>query len=417
MTNFPTSVDISEQHPEQSSQSIRTILYQSRSRFFSTGMLSGILVFSLILHILTTVTTHGAYPDIHNYVLQAQAALHGKNVYQATQEYPYPPVWIWCVAALKFLSDIANIRFDIIVKIPAIIGDITLIPMIYLFTRWQQGQTIAALIPAFLYAINPVPIFISAGHGQFDAFVLMFLYMAILMRSNHHNNHILFSSLAFGIAIALKGYPVLFLPYFVFTAPPKQRLRTLLYTSIPLISATILFITLFGYSAQMITHILLYTSPANFGWISILTNNHQMILLIWLLDHKIDIFAKGFLLISAVCLPIFYCKQDPMRAVIIIFGVFYLTTFSMSVQYMLWILPFLISALPIWGILYSAIAFVTTVNFYYTNYPAAIPLLPWTRSLLAIPLPYYDGSLAISLFSGILLVYLIFSNRNLGHNR
>jgi len=73
-------------------------------------------------------------------------------------------------------------RFDEVVKLPAVLSDLGIVYLMYRYSRDRFGPCWWTLIPALLFAFDPVVLLISAGHGQFDSLVIFFLLLALYLR-------------------------------------------------------------------------------------------------------------------------------------------------------------------------------------------------------------------------------------------
>lgn len=351
-----------------------------------------LVALSIALHVQVMATSTGAAYDIQSYAIQAASVLRHQNVYDVTKRYPYPPVWIWIVTLMRLLASATQLPFNAVVKLPAMLGDVALVALLYRYGQRQYGSSARALLPAALFGLNPLTLLISAGHGQFDSLDLFFLLLAAYLRSasdsdseemrtarrntswrrqNQQPGAHLWSAVALGVAIALKGYPVLFMPYFVLSAPKRWRAVSALLMVAPLIASVIFYSLIFGYSAQMLPHMAQYPSTYDAGWGYLLRKLDPTVSRATL--GVLSTIAKIILCLFSVAVPFVVARRAPVRATLLVFAVFYATTVAMGVQYTLWILPFLCLAAPWWVIPYTAAALAAIVPFYLRVFPGALP--------------------------------------------
>lgn len=394
--------------------SVRDALFAPRSPLFMGVLLGIITALSGIAHLLIIANSHGAGFDIISYQLQAATVFDHRNVYTSPAldtRYPYPPIWIWIVAGMQLLSNTLHIRFDEAAKIPAFVGDMTLIWAMYGYARERVGRHIAALIPAVIFAFNPVTLLISASHGQFDSLVLVFMLVAFVVRGAEGSHNPLWSSLIFGIAIALKGYPVLALPYFILTAPVGKRVLSCIVSFTPLVVCIAVYSAVFGFSPNMLQHIVGYKSPPNFGWAVYLSAMSGVALVN---NQGFILASEVFIIAFAVFVPIRFFRQRPAFAIAIIFFAFYATTFTMSVQYLLWVLPFVCLAAPVASVVYSVVASIAALSYYYHELPDALPTLSlWWETARALS-PFRVAALvATILISGYIAAYMLLKETSL----
>lgn len=338
-----------------------------------------VLGLSLLAHLTLILFTQGAAPDIHNYLIQAQTVFDHRNVYDVTREYPYPPVWIWLVAGARWLASASGAPFYMVVKLPGTLADFGITFVLYELARARHGVSYrSALIPA-LYALNPVVLLISAGHGQFDALVIFFLALAIYLKRG--------CGLALGVAIALKGFPLLFLPYFLQRSDRSQRPRLFALALLPLVVSMLVYTLLFGFTAGMIGNVIGYRSTVDFGWQALLLDvpsvassvaTHPVLLSVF---SACSFLAEGAIIACAVVLPTRWFPSQPAQAVALVFAAWFATTMTMSAQYTLWILPFLCLALPLEAVAFSVCALVGILA-YYAQPLVRGALLPLPQALL-----------------------------------
>jgi Gpi18-like mannosyltransferase len=190
---------------------------------------------ALILRILPVVIGADS-TDINLYRQQALPVLNGQNIYQVTHKvFPYSPLTMFIPALCLYLSSKFSLPFHMVMKAPAILGDIAIAVAIYywLFNIWKDRK--AALRGAFLYAINPLAILICAFHGNIMSLPTLFSFLALIMMAyDDEGNHRL-SALLLGLAIAFRGYAVLLLPFILLKSgiSPGRKLSYVLYAILP----------------------------------------------------------------------------------------------------------------------------------------------------------------------------------------
>lgn len=342
-----------------------------------------LIAVSATLHLLVLLHTHGAAYDIHSYMLQAQAVLHHENVYTATRRYPYPPIWLYIPALCLVLSHALGWSFDELVRVPACLGDLGITLFLARFGVARHGWGWHAPIYAALFALNPVPLLISAGHGQFDSIVILLILIACAMNSP-------LGALAIGVAIALKGYPVVLFPLFWLRS--SERIKFTVCATMPLLAAGVVFIAVFGFSWFMIIHIVGYAGVPSIGWLAVDSVPR-------LLGRVLELGFAAF----AVMVAFKMRCDDPYLAVAVTFMGIYALGYDLSVQYLLWVMPFLIVTSFPWSILYSLGSGMSATVFYAVRFPAVLPV---SASLFRPPsLAVYQVFVMIP--SGIAVVYLI----------
>ena len=386
---------------------IQNLLLARRFRVILLLVATLALLLSLALHVQVVLSSGGVWSDIHAYGIQADSVFHHQNVYTVTDRYPYPPVWIWIIALARWVSVTFGLKFDIAARVPAIIGDLALALLLLRFAWRRFGACWLALVPMLLFALNPLAILISAGHGQFDALVIFFLLLAVYLWGEKQDQRIIWGALALGMAIALKGYPVLALPYFVFSAPRGSRLRLTAAAFVPLVVSVLIYCALFGVSPHMLSNVLSYQSTPDLGWGFLLDKAGLANATVGTVLRYV---AEALILLFAVFGPALIFRRRPVVALVALFSVFYALTYTMSVQYIFWILPFLCLAFPVWSLIYTLAGLFAAVSFYLPRYPAALPTSsPWRHALALFGVSRSVGVAALIGVSALLALYAMIS--------
>jgi glycosyl transferase family 87 len=382
-------------------------------RHWSALALWGIIAVSALAHLAAVKTSSGAEYDIASYRMQAETVFRHINIYTyapADDRYPYPPVWIWIIAALRWLSTALSVRFEAMAKLPAVLGDLAIAGALYLYARERVGAGWRALIPPALFAFNPLVILISAGHGQLDALVVLFVLLAVHLRGPHADRHLAWSALALGMAIALKGYPVLVLPYLALTvASWRKRLLVTALSLVPVLASFIVYAAVFGYTERMMSAVLRYRSSHIFGWIAVSADSPWLERVSNVQTAHATHVALALLI---VVIPLLLMRGRPAAAIAFVFCAFYATTLSMAPQYLLWAVPFLCLAAPVGMVVLTAVALPASLLAYRAlQQTGAIPGLGLFQQVVdfasALHVPQTFWAATIILVSAILADSLI----------
>jgi len=143
----------------------------------------------------------------------------------------YPPLWSLLLAGLYRLFAILptdnRFVFYFLLKQPPILGDVFLGYAAYrAVLRWGGPAEPARKVLVF-WMLFPYPILISAVWGQFDALV-SFLWIASLLMIRP-----LRRSALEGLAILLKLFPLIFVPYYIIRDRGTTKLRQIVTLGIP----------------------------------------------------------------------------------------------------------------------------------------------------------------------------------------
>lgn len=333
----------------------------------------------------------GAGYDIESYQIVGNLILGGKDVYTAAEtanRYPYLPLDLYWSALAHWLSVATHLSFTKIVRLAFIAAD-TGIAIVLFWGLKRRTVLTQAFRGGMLYALNPIPVFISAFHGQFDAVPALCLLIAILTV----HNSALVSGSWLGVGILAKSWPVFGLPsLFVRTTRKRRALFLVGVILAPLLGVGV-YVNLFDSSASAVlgralgynrgvgvwgytylVRLLAYIAPAfqsTFNWL--VANGRYITLaalgLVWLFRAR---------------------KEQPAGGVLTILVTFFATTHAFAIQYLLWPIPFAILVQDdIWlrrytlgAFAYMFLAYTTLVmEMHITN------LLPWPQADMFIIIP------------------------------
>ena len=334
---------------------------------------AGLVVLTLGLRLAVMLVTSGAAYDVTSYHLQAQSVFEHRNVYLFTDRYPYPPVWIWLASLAQWAANVTGFPFAWFVKAPGIMGDCLIVALL-----WRRADGWAALF----YACNPVSLLITAGHGQFDGLVMSLVVAAWAIATGKQRRASYWAALALGGAIALKGYPLLFLPPLVVSANSlRQRLSIIGLAALPLVVALVVYGSLFGWAPAMFSRVPGYSSYPYFGWalyVDVLLRQFLSMASFNAINALLSLAARAALLI-VIGWFIWRGRRWPLERLwlALILAVYALAP-GIAVQYFLWALPLLAIVDHKRGMIYTLLSFLAMILFYLTQEPGA---LPWGTAL------------------------------------
>ncbi|HSP08103.1 MAG TPA: glycosyltransferase 87 family protein [Candidatus Dormibacteraeota bacterium] len=349
--------------------------------------------------------TYGSRFDIEAYSIQAFAATHHLNVYDYTLRYPYPPVWIWIVGAVAELAPSVGLPFHVAIKLPATLADFAIVLLLFEYVRARRGWVPWTLVPCGLYALNPVPALIAAGHGQFDSMPVFFMLLAFHLQDRDRRHSLELAALSLGVGIALKAYPALLLPYLALTAPAGRKLWVFGIALVPVSVASAIYIAAEGYSPAMILHVIGYFSTADMGWTQLTSYvglPRTVLVDLWLGS---DLLILSF----ATLVPWLVYRNRTILGTAATFAFFYMVVFRASVQYLLWGLPFFCLVTTTGSAIFSLAGAGMLLAFYTTSDQGALPpsLPPALQDFLKAGYPVFAASVigAGALLAAITLRY------------
>ncbi len=305
--------------------------------------------------------------DLEVWVRNAYYVGHGQNPYTAffppvpglsfaylQQTLPgvgYLPIWPSVVAGFYHVyAALPFSRFFLyfLIKQPTVLADTYLGVLIFRMIQ-QWGGTREAGVRALRYwTFFPYAIVISAVWGQFDALVVVLLIMFLLSASP--TRRVLF----LGLGIALKWFPLVFVPYEALRARGLRKALAFLSLAIPA-GLTLLIFQGMGWDYLGVTQMSASASHgggAGMSYVNIL----QAPALIPLLTRVPFLYSVlGYLWVPGILVGAYLAQRrfasDPrgtVQAILLVTTTFYLTRWGVYEQYLMYLFPLLIVDIELW---------------------------------------------------------------------
>ncbi|PIZ66903.1 hypothetical protein COY12_02690 [Candidatus Roizmanbacteria bacterium CG_4_10_14_0_2_um_filter_33_96] len=284
--------------------------------------ITALLIRLISLYLFRNVTNY----DLQSYIQVGELTLKGINIYPdiANLHHPYLPFFLY-VEAMAVYFDQSKIIVITIIKFINIIFDLGILYLVYLLLKKN-------LKTAFFYAINPVTILVTTLHGQFDVIPVFFILLTIYLLNKKQE---LLSVLSFSFAILTKTWPILFL--MPLGKKIKNKKLTILIMFFP-----VLFTTLYC--------IFFKANPIDIGKTLISYQGLWGIWGPWVLLGKTRIFWQKLstliFLISFFGYSYFNKEKNLIKNILQLLFFFFIFTTNFSIQYFVWIIPFLILIKP-----------------------------------------------------------------------
>jgi uncharacterized membrane protein len=179
-----------------------------------------LLLTAFLVRIVPAWIVYGA-DDVQDWIVWGRALLEGANPYASIFPIVWPPLWLPVAAVAVSFSDLTGLPIHVAVKLPAIVADLIITMLLYSIAA-RYGRRPYAL--AMAYALNPISIYTTAIHGQFDSLPLLcatvaaFLYAPDLEADRSGIR----AGAWLGVGAAFKTWPLLILPALLL---PSQSLR------------------------------------------------------------------------------------------------------------------------------------------------------------------------------------------------
>ena len=175
-------------------------------------------VIVVILKLYLALTTLGS-----NDVLTWQSFLNnikefgGIGTYQRPgvfgDPYNHPPFMIHILRVLGFLSDLTHLPFQFWIRLPAIAADVGSV--------WVLLKLKTPRLMLLLFCLSPAAILISGFHGNTDPVMVFFLMLSVYAFERFNSDWL--AGLAFGMALNIKIVPLIFIPAIFFYLTSMKR--------------------------------------------------------------------------------------------------------------------------------------------------------------------------------------------------
>jgi len=164
--------------------------------------------------------------DIVFYVERSQALVDGQKPYIERADINKPPLFALYIWIVGFSTDIINqtlstdMTYYTSFRIVSSIGDSLVVVGIF-WIAYEYYSEKHAQYAAITYAIFPIAIETSGLSGHYDPFVILCTLIPLKLlwpkdKSEEKDSVYLFSGFMIGLGIALKFYPVVMIPFFLF---------------------------------------------------------------------------------------------------------------------------------------------------------------------------------------------------------
>jgi hypothetical protein len=325
---------------------------------------------SLVVRLIPNfILPMGALYDIESFQVVGKLVAKGEDVYsspKAENRHPYLPAQMYWMAFSDKVARYLNTPYVKIVRIAPIMADVCIAVMLYLILKNQVTQS-GALLGALLYSLNPIPVFVSAYHGQFDAIPTLLILLSIYFAANSA----VLSGSWLGFAILLKSWPVLTLPSLVtFQRPWKRRWVFLITTlGIPLLGVLIYSFIFAANPLVIFTRALSYNRGIGvwgytyFARLFATYTTWGGVIFGWFVSYGRYLTLIGIGLIWFV-----RARNEKLTpSILTILVSFFAISHVFAIQYLMWLIPFAILALDyVWLRRYTIAAFIYMIITYST---------------------------------------------------
>jgi len=353
--------------------------------------------------------------DLAQYRWMAKIILNNENIYKTAGLYHYTPIPMFLPAWSEQLALALKLPFHFVVKWPMILADAGIALLLW----WQAQKRCLPQIAIWIglaFAINPVSLLTTSFHGSYSVLPAFFMLLAYYLVSFLPvKQYYRLSGLSLGMAIGLRGYPALFLPFFLIKMDLSRRQKIVFLLLSVLPSAVTLTPFLLANFQAVWQSVFAYSGVADYGWIAILRAIGELTIgnryLPGTLAKDLLGFSKWLFLILYLLLTILFWRKHNRFSLLsgilgtqlLFFGIYG----GISSQYLVWAVPFALLIGTGWEKAFTWSAFASMVSFYLYFFPAIlfgdVPI-QWQQLNPAV-MPFY---LAFNLaFWGICIAWLI----------
>ncbi len=179
-----------------------------------------LLVLSVSIRVVVAPFTGHPY-DLGIWMTSGRYVAQGTSPYLAHPHIGYPPLWaLWCGVAYLVSNSFSpgnQLLYISVIKIPIIAADFVLAIMILMTTSKSSKNNGRFLVTSFL--LNPYVLMVGVVWGMMDNLVAVLLIASIMLLTTKPT----LSGASASLAVALKLYPILFLPLLlIFSAKTRK---------------------------------------------------------------------------------------------------------------------------------------------------------------------------------------------------
>jgi hypothetical protein len=305
-----------------------------------------LLAIALVVRVVPAALIYGT-DDVQGWETWGRMLAAGTSPYASKYPIAWPPLWLPFAFFSTITAQGTGIPFHFLAKLFPIAADLILLFLLYeAATRYRLRPTSTAMF----YALNPVSIYTSAVHGQFDPFPTLCVTMAVLLAgADREREPPRAAAVWLGIGAAFKTWPLLMLPALVASATSMRRRLLLGLITVAIFTAFLLLPwPLVGFSA--VKDVLAYRGYGSWwGISSIAALLHRAVperLFTW-------VFYAGMAFAALLLLAV---RPPVARGVLLLLLTFYVTTPGFGLQYLIWIVPVALIADQRRAVIYSLLA-------------------------------------------------------------
>jgi hypothetical protein len=331
----------------------------------------------------------------------------------------HPPLSLLSSVGVRQVAFLSQVSFSIVFKGISLFAELITMVCLYRFLG-STTSTRKHLLLLAAYAFSPLPILITAFHGNTDAVVLAGLFLAVYLRFRDRPS---FGSALVGFALNVKLIPILWVPMFLIQSVRRDRsFRDFLVCVVCLlVAAAPLFVTYFACPAFYERVVGYSVAYDRWGFIYLFSElcGFQPESKLWpYMELSYRSVGRYLSVVVALLIAVKFALRpvsDLTGAAAAVACAFLVFTPGWGIQYMIYPLPFLLVARPMLGAIYAVLGGGFTVFLYFNALTSWFPLSSChcenLRGAVGV------GGIVVWGFFVLSLVVLLFvSKRSEGHH-
>jgi uncharacterized membrane protein len=136
-----------------------------------------LLIAALLVRLVPAALIFGS-DDVEAWRRWGGRLLEGLSPYGSSFPIAWPPLWLPVTAFAVSISETLHLPFHFVAKVPSILADVIIAFLLYAVAE-RYGRS--AQRTALAYALNPISIYTTSVHGNFDSFPLLCAMVAALL--------------------------------------------------------------------------------------------------------------------------------------------------------------------------------------------------------------------------------------------
>ena len=287
--------------------------------------------------------------------------------------WPFLPTMAFVLAGELKLGQVTHLPWPVVGRLAPVVADLILIPLI------GKLATDRGPLRRFQYACNPLVILICAVHGQLEPEVLVVGVAAFVVARSHRSAA---AGILLGLSVAIGVWSVLLAPGVLLMLPGwRKRLHTACWAaSVPiafLVTSPLTVGTPVRLLPTVVRRIIgLRAFVGGWGWTVALTHGR--------LEFLSSVGPLGMVAMTVALLMVAYLwrRADPVDLTVALLITFLVVSPRVSVQYLVWPMPFLAARATRFAVPAMVAAFVWDGISYLALGPQLTPV-SWHRYTLA----------------------------------